>query len=85
MKVIMRLNAESSSRPLTPSPLSKREAGECKAYLCYVFRVEGNFSSPASPKRRGGGTGAGWYIRQQPQSIRVCLQWVGVSTVGNDN
>ena len=25
--------------------------------------VEGNFSSPASPERRGGGTGAGWYIR----------------------
>ena len=25
--------------------------------------VEGNSSSPASPERRGGGTGAGWYIR----------------------
>ena len=69
----MRLNAESSSRPLTPSPLCEGGGGVAKrtsvisqsykAYLRYVFRVEGNFSSPASPKRRGGGTGAGWYIR----------------------
>ena len=36
------------------------------------FRVEGSFSSPASPKRRGEamsgghrGTGAGWYVRHQ--------------------
>ena len=27
------------------------------------FRVEGNFSSPASPERRGGGKGAGRYAR----------------------
>ena len=29
--------------------------------------VEGNSNSPASPERRGGGTGAGRYIGQQPQ------------------
>ena len=29
------------------------------------FRDEGNFSSPASPERRGGGTGAGRYARHQ--------------------
>ena len=27
------------------------------------FRVEGSFNSPASPGRRGGGKGAGWYVR----------------------
>ena len=33
------------------------------AAFLLTFRVEGNFSSPASPERRGGGTGAGWYVR----------------------
>ena len=39
MKVIMRLNAESSSRPLTPSPLSKREAGELQSVPPLYLRV----------------------------------------------
>ena len=62
MKVIMRLNAESSSRPLTPSPLCEGGGGVAKrtsvisqsykAYLRYVFRVEGNSAPP--PLLKGG-------------------------------
>ena len=59
----LRLGAESSSRPLTPSPPSKREAGELKLVsslrgalaLDILLLVEGIFYSPASPERRGGG------------------------------
>ena len=31
----------------------------------FSVRVKGCFNSPASPERRGGGTGAGWYTRLQ--------------------
>ena len=34
-----------------------------RLHLPLLFRVEGNFNSPASPVRSGGGTGAGWYTR----------------------
>ena len=37
--------------PLPPPPAA-REAGECKAYLRYVFRVEGNLAPP--PLLKGG-------------------------------
>ena len=59
----------------TPPPLLKggEGAGGGKVHSAYSrksFTVEGNFSSPASPrlsrpvgKRRGGGKGAGRYIR----------------------
>ena len=68
MKVIMRLNAESSSRPLTPSPLCEGGGGVAKrtsvisqsykAYLRYVFRVEGNLAPPPLLKE-GRGYGGG--------------------------
>ncbi|MGM9825097.1 MAG: NAD-dependent DNA ligase LigA [Paludibacteraceae bacterium] len=44
-------------------PLMTEEEFLYELTINMPFRVEGNFSSPASPKRRGGGTGAGRYTR----------------------
>ena len=57
------------------------------AAFLLTFRVEGNFSSPASPVRRGEamssghrGKGAGWYARHQPQK-KVLSLCVGSRTI----
>ena len=61
---ILRLDAECTIPPPYPLPPLRGRRGSGYASPLH-FRVEGNFSSPASPTRRGGGKGAGWYTRLQ--------------------
>ena len=68
---ILRLDAECTFPPPDPLPPLRGRRGSGYASPC-IFRVEGNFSSPASPARRGEamsgghrGKGAGWYTRLQ--------------------
>ena len=62
----LRLNAESSSRPRTPSPPQRGRRGSCKAYLHYVSELQPHLHyvseskvALAPPPLLKGGEGAG--------------------------